>query len=135
MMWINKIFVFGLLMLLSSQSAAEHKFRHFNDWSKSEQYAYATMAAIAFIDVYQTKNALTHDCECFKEANPLFGSYPDYRTIKAVNLGMMALTYVFLGSRPELNKTEKKLLWGVAALRFGIVVNNEVQGAKFSISF
>ena len=65
-----------LIILFLIPSTAFAEFRHFNDWSTKEKALFVSYGTVAYIDHKQTRWALAHPCDCYREANPLYGSNP-----------------------------------------------------------
>jgi len=120
-----------ILWLISSPVHAE--FRHFGDWTNKEKGLYTAYNVLSYIDYTQTKTALRHPCECFKEANPLFGDYPHPDKLALTQATVSGILYYWIGSEKEdqLNNT---MIWGIAVRSYVVYHNNEV-GLSWQLAF
>ena len=126
----KKLWIIPFLILSGSASA---EFRHFNDWSAKEQALFISYGTAAYIDHQQTRAALRDPCECYKEANPLYGSNPHRDKSIAVNTAALGLIYWAVGSfqEDELNT----YLFGATVARTAVVIHNDSIGIDWRVAF
>ena len=120
-----------ILCLIPSAALAE--FRHFNDWSTKEKALFVTYGTAAYIDHHQTQSALADPCNCYQEANPIFGKNHHKDKSIAVNLAAMSMYYWAVGSFPEdyLNP-----YLGLATIgRTAVVIHNDSIGIDWRVAF
>ena len=120
-----------ILCLIPSIALAE--FRHFDDWSDKEKALFLTYGTVAYIDHRQTRIALDHPCNCYSEANPLYGSNPHRDKSIAINLAAIGILYWGVGSLPE-NKVNRYLL-GATVGRAAVVIHNDSVGISWTRAF
>lgn len=120
-----------ILCLIPSTALAE--FRHFNDWSDKEKALFLTYGTAAYIDHQQTRVALDDPCNCYSEANPLYGSKPHRDKAVAINLAAMGLLYWGVGSLPQ-DKVNPYLL-GATLGRTAVVIHNDSIGIDWRVAF
>ena len=120
-----------ILCLIPSTALAE--FRHFNDWSKKEKALFLTYGTVAYIDHRQTRTALSDPCNCYQEANPLYGTNPHADKSIAINLAAMSVIYWAVGSFEEdkLNP----YLFGATLGRTAVVIHNDSIGIDWRVAF
>ena len=118
-------------LILSGSASAE--FRHFNDWSKKEKALFISYGTVGYIDHRQTRVALSDPCECYSEANPIYGSNPHADKSIAINLAAMGVIYWAVGSfqEDELNP----YLFGATVARTAVVIHNDGIGIDWRVAF
>lgn len=126
----KKLWIIPFLILSGSVNA---EFRHFNDWSKKEKALFLTYGTVAYIDHRQTRAALSDPCNCYQEANPLYGSTPHADKSIAINLAAMGLIYYAVGSL-EKDQVNPYLL-GATAGRTAVVIHNDSIGIDWRVAF
>ena len=130
---LKKNFKKLLIILCLTPSVSHAEFRHFNDWTKEEKALYTGYNLISYIDYSQTKSALSDLCNCYIEANPIFGKNPDSDTILAANVLASAYVYYSVGSR--LPNNFNKTMAVVTGVRTAIVIHNDQIGVSWSVGF
>lgn len=120
-----------LVLLMSLSSVARSDFK---DWDPVDKNIFITYSAIAVVDVLQTRSALSDPCECYAEANPLFGRYPSTGTIAVANAATAYLIYRAIDS-PEWSPRYRPALRALTAVRFGVIVNNHHLGVRIQLNF
>lgn len=120
-----------ILCLIPSTTLAE--FRHFDDWSDKEKALFLTYGTVAYIDHRQTRLALNDPCNCYTEANPLYGSNPHKDKSIAINLAAAGLIYWAVGSFPE-DELNPYLL-GATLGRTAVVIHNDSIGISWTRAF
>ena len=118
-------------LILSGSVNAE--FRHFNDWSKKEKALFLTYGTVAYIDHRQTRVALSDPCNCYQEANPLYGTNPHEDKSIAINLAAMGLVYYAVGSFEKDQVTP--YLLGATVGRTAVVIHNDSIGIDWRVAF
>lgn len=126
----KKLWIIPFLILSGSVNA---EFRHFNDWSKKEKAVFLTYGTVAYIDHRQTRVALADPCNCYSEANPLYGGTPHKDKSIAINLAAMGIIYYTVGSLEE-NLTTPYLL-GATLGRTAVVIHNDSIGIDWRVAF
>lgn len=126
----KKLLIIPFLILSGS---AEAEFRHFNDWSNKEKALFLTYGTVAYIDHQQTRSALADPCECYREANPLYGSNPHRDKSIAINLAALGIIYGAVGSFEE-DKLNPYLL-GATLGRTAVVIHNDSIGIDWRVAF
>ena len=121
----------ALLFLFSSPALAE--FRHFDDWSDKEKALFLSYTTVAYIDHRQTRVALADPCNCYSEANPLYGSNPHRDKSIAINLAVLGGIYYIVGKVPE-DKANYALL-GATLARTAVVIHNDNIGVSWRVAF
>jgi len=129
MKWYKKLWIIPFLIA----SSANAEFRHFNDWSDKEKALFLTYGTVAYIDHRQTRVALADPCNCYREANVLYGSTPHRDKSIAINLAAMGVLYWGVGSLPE-DKVNPYLL-GATLGRTAVVVHNDSIGISWTRAF
>lgn len=119
------------LLLFCAPSYAE--FRHINEWTDKEKAVFFTYSAITYIDVQQTRWALDHPCQCYYEANPIFGKDPHKDKLYLISALSTAAVYSAIGY--EAPNAALKPLWILNAVRFGVVVHNNSVGVSWEVAF
>ena len=130
---LEKNFKKLLIILCLIANPAQAEFRHFNEWTKEEKALYTGYNLISYIDYSQTKSALSDPCNCYTEANPIFGKNPHSDTILAVNVLASAYVYYSVGSR--LPNNFNKTMAVVTGVRTAIVIHNDQIGVSWSVGF
>ena len=119
-------------MGFSSTSHAE--FRHFNDWTKKEKGVFLAYTTVSWIDHRQTRWALDHPCQCYKESNELvYGSDP--HRDKSLIINTIALSAVYWGIGTFEPDVAVPAIGTAAVVRFGVVVTNDQLGASWQVAF
>jgi len=126
----KKLLIIPFLILSGS---VEAEFRHFNDWSNKEKALFLTYGTVAYIDHRQTRVALADPCNCYREANVLYGSTPHKDKSIAINLAAMGILYWGVGSLPE-DKVNPYLL-GATLGRTAVVIHNDSIGIDWRVAF
>jgi hypothetical protein len=126
----KKLLIIPFLILSGSANA---EFRHFNDWSKKEKALFISYGTVGYIDHRQTRVALSDPCECYSEANPLYGSTPHADKSIAINLAAMGVIYWAVGSFEE-DKLNPYLL-GATLGRTAVVIHNDSIGIDWRVAF
>lgn len=124
MRWFALVF---LLMAANSQAG-------FSDWDRERQAIFLSYNALVLADLAQTNSALKDPCNCYEEANPILGKNPDITKVIAMNLVTSYFIYEML-DKPQLSRADRNLLWGVTALRVGVVAHNRSLGVNMSWRF
>ena len=120
-----------ILCLIPSTALAE--FRHFDDWSDKEKALFLTYGTVAYIDHRQTRIASNDPCNCYTEANPLYGSNPHKDKSMAINLAALGIIYGAVGSFPE-DKLNPYLL-GATLGRTAVIIHNDSIGISWTRAF
>ena len=120
-----------ILWLIPSTAYAE--FRHFNNWTTEEKALYTGYATVAYIDHRQTRAALSDPCECYQEANPLYGSNPHKDKSIAINAAVLGLIYYGVGASKE-DDFNPFLLGGLLG-RTAVVIHNDSVGVSWRVAF
>lgn len=130
MKWYKKLWIIPFLILSGSTQA---EFRHFNDWSKKEKTLFLTYGTVAYIDHRQTRVALNDPCNCYAEANPLYGRDPHKDKSIAINMAAIGLLYYGIGTLPE--NTVNPYLLGATLGRAAVVIHNDSIGVSWTRAF
>ena len=110
----------GLLLWTNDVSAKE--------WSDRERQIYTFYAAAVVGDSLQSYSAMRDPCECFREANPLFGkNISDEEILLATAASLWGMHWMIEQDAPEW------LLWTITAGRVAVVINNHEVGARIKI--
>jgi hypothetical protein len=120
-----------ILCLIPNTAFAE--FRHFNDWSTKEKALFVTYGTVAYIDHRQTRVALSDPCNCYEEANPLYGNNPHKDKSIAINLAATGLIYWAIGTFPEDDMNP--YLLGATLGRTAVVIHNDSIGIDWRVAF
>ena len=122
-----------IILCLTLSGSVNAEFRHFNDWSNKEKALFLSYGTVAYIDHRQTRVALTDPCNCYQEANPLYGGNPHKDKSIAINLAAMGLIYYAVGSFEEdkLNP----YIFGATAGRTAVVIHNDSIGIDWRVAF
>jgi len=122
-----------ITLLLCLSSTAQAEFRHWDEWTEKEKWAFTAFNTIQYIDLQQTRYALSHPCKCYSEGNPLFGDRPHVDKVYLYSAVTTAIVYYGLGiSEPN---EQLKLMWGVNAVRLGTVIHNNHIGVSWKVAF
>lgn len=127
-----KILLTVLLLGLTTTVHA-NEFRHWNEWTNKERISYATYNTLMYIDVSQTKTAFEDPCNCYMEGNPVFGKDPHIDNIILFNVLASSYLYWYVGSREE--DSSNKIIWGLSALRVGVIAHNDQVGISWRAAF
>lgn len=130
---LKKDFKKLLIILCLTPSVSHAEFRHFNDWTEEEKALYTGYNLISYIDYSQTKSALSDSCNCYTEANPIFGKNPHSDTVLAANVLASAYFYYGVGSRLPNNFNKSMAI--VTGVRTAIVIHNDQVGVSWSVGF
>lgn len=125
--------VLAFLLLGLTTTVHANEFRHWNEWTNKEKISYTTYNTLMYIDLNQTKTALKDPCDCYKEANPLFGKDPHIDSIILFNVFASSYLYWYVGSREE--DSGNKIMWGLSALRVGVIFHNHQVGISWRVAF
>ena len=120
-----------ILCLIPSTAFAE--FRHFNEWSNKEKALFISYGTVAYIDHRQTRWALSHPCECYVEANPVYGSNPHRDKSIAINLAAAGFIYWAVGTFEE--DALNPYLFGATLGRTAVVIHNDSIGIDWRVAF
>lgn len=113
-----------LLLFVMSQNV------YAKEWSKKEKEIFTYYAALVSIDVAQSMSAMRDPCECFREANPLFGDHiSDEEAVVSGLVSMGIMYWLIEEDAPEW------MLWTQVAVRGTIVINNHSVGARVDLKF
>lgn len=96
-----------------------------------EMWVYQALTAV---DVAQTMRALDHPCECYYEANPLYGKNPSDFQLVATTLAFNAAHAYLVLRMVETGQPEwliKTITYGSIAVRAGVVYHNFHIGIRF----
>ena len=96
-----------------------------------EMWVYQALTAV---DVAQTMRALDHPCECYYEANPLYGKNPSDFQLVATTLAFNAAHAYLVLRMIETGQPEwliKTVTYGSIAVRAGVVYHNFSIGIRF----
>ena len=100
------------------------------EWSEREKEIYTYYAVVSAVDTMQSMSAMRDPCECFREANPLFGEkISDEEAIAGTLVGLGIMYWMIENDAPEW------LLWSQVATRTVIVINNHHVGARIDLKF
>lgn len=90
--------------------------------------------ALTVVDVAQTMRALDHPCECYYEANPLYGKNPSDFQLVTTTLAFNAAHAYLVLRMVETGQPEwliKTVTYGSIAVRAGVVYHNFHIGIRF----
>ena len=100
------------------------------EWSEREKQIYTFYAAAVIGDGLQSYSAMRDPCECFKEANPIYGhNISDKEIFFSTALSLWGMHWMIEQDAPEW------LLWTITAGRFAVVINNHEVGARIRLNF
>ncbi len=109
------------------------EFRHFNEWTDKEKALFLGYNLVSYVDYSQTKSALSDPCDCYSEANPLFGKNPHRDTLLLTNVVVSGIAYYTIGKDiPDHFNTS--MTTGIA-LRTYIVYSNHQTGISWRVAF
>lgn len=120
-----------ILWLISSPVHAE--FRHFGDWTDKEKGLFTTYNILAYTDYKQTSIALKHPCQCYREANPLFGDYPSSQKLALTQVAFSGILYYWVGSGSP--NYHNDVMWGAVVVRSYVVHQNSELGISWRVAF
>ena len=126
----KKLWITPFLILSGSVNA---EYRHFNDWSNKEKALFLSYGTIAYIDHRQTRVALADPCDCYREANPIYGGNASRDKSIAINLAAMGLIYYAVGNLEE--DKVNPYLFGAAVGRTAVVIHNDSIGIDWRVAF
>ena len=119
--------------LLLSPLVSADEFRHWNKWTKAEKTSFVAYNAISYVDYKQTAWALDSSCECYEEGNPVLGRNPHPDKLLIIHAVANYTLYRMIGnSQPD---TKTKMIWGISAVRLGVVIHNDSVGASWQVAF
>jgi len=122
-MWYKKLAVLTLGLFLSLGVQAK-------EWSEREKEIFTYYGALVAVDVAQSMSAMRDPCECFREANPLFGErISDEEAVLGGLVSMAAMYWLIEEDTPEW------FLWSAVAVRGAVVINNHSVGARIDLRF
>lgn len=100
------------------------------EWSEREKQIYTFYASTVIADGLQSYSAMKDPCECFREANPVFGNrISDGEIVLATIVSLYSMHALIERDAPEW------LLWTVAGSRAAVVINNHMVGARIEFKF
>lgn len=100
------------------------------EWTDREKLIYGIYSGVVILDAAQSYSAMQDPCQCYREANPLFGDrISDGEAVAGALFSMGIMYWMIEEDSPEW------LLWSVTAGRAAVVVNNHMVGARIDISF
>lgn len=98
------------------------------EWSEREKQIFAAYGVLVATDMMQSRSAMKDPCECFVEANPLYGSnISDGEIIIGSALSMWAMHSLIENDRPD---------WIIAAafvIRTAVIINNHSVGVRINV--
>ena len=122
-----------IILCLTTSPIASAEFRHFNDWEDSEKRVFLLYSTLSYIDYSQTKYALNDPCECYVEANPIWGKNPHPDKLLLGNILINGLIYTRIGrGQPE---SFNSMLVAGSVLRAGVIYHNQKVGIHWSVAF
>ena len=121
------------LVLLCLASNVQAEFRHFTDWTTKEKSLYLAYNTVSYIDYKQTTYALNNPCNCYEEANPLFGHDPSNAKLRNIQLLISGSMYYMIGKNdPDFMNTT---VLGVTVTRSLVVWHNGQVGVSWKVAF
>lgn len=90
--------------------------------------------ALTVVDVVQTMKALDDPCDCFREANPLYGSNPSDFQLVATTLAFNAVHAYVVLRMVESDTPDwivKTLIYSSIVVRSGVIYHNFKIGVRF----
>lgn len=100
------------------------------EWSEREKEIFTYYAILSTVDTLQSMSAMRDPCECFREANPIFGEHiSDEEAIGATLVSWGLMYWMIENDAPEWT------LWTAVGLRAGVVINNHSVGAEIRFDF
>ena len=118
---LNTSILVVLLLLTPSIAHADYK-----DWSQERKNIFIAYNIISTIDYLQTASALSDPCECYQEANPFLGKYPNNAELLALNMATSYIMYRWMDDPTQSIKLAKF----TTALRLGVVAQNHSIGVR-----
>ena len=100
------------------------------EWSDREKQIFTYYSALVAADVAQSMSAMRDPCECFREANPIFGEHISDEEAAIGGLVSMAAMYWMIEK-----DTPEWFLWSAVAVRGAVVINNHSVGARIDLRF
>lgn len=103
---------------------------HSKEWSDREKQLFTAYAGLTLIDVAQSHSAMRDPCDCFKEGNPVFGSYvSNEELLLASAVSMYAMHYLIEEDAPDW------MLYTMIGLRGAVVINNHSVGVRINFNY
>lgn len=100
------------------------------EWSDREKEIYMYYAGAVIVDGLQSHSAMKDPCECFREANPLYGdSISDGEIVLTTIVSLYGMHWMIENDAPEW------LLWTITGMRASVVINNHMVGARIEYAF
>lgn len=124
-----KTLIVIVLILFSSSASAEYR-----DWDQERKNIFLAYNIISTIDLLQTTSALNDPCNCYKEANPLLGSYPSDETLIAVTLLGNYAMYKWL-DQSNFSRNDRIAAKAAVFTRLVVVAHNHSVGVRIDIPF
>ena len=100
------------------------------EWSEREKEIFTYYGVLATVDTLQSMSAMRDPCECFREANPIFGERISDTEAIGATLASMGLMYLMIE-----NDAPEWVLWTATAARGAVVINNHMVGARIDFRF
>ena len=100
------------------------------EWSEREKEIFTYYGIIATVDTLQSMSAMRDPCECFREANPIFGERISDTEAIGATLASMGLMYLMIE-----NDAPEWVLWTTVGIRGAVVINNHMVGARIDLKF
>ena len=98
------------------------------EWSEREKQIFAAYGVLTATDMIQSRTAMKDSCECFVEANPLYGSnISDAEVIIGSALSMWAMHYLIENDGPDW------IIGTMFAIRTAVIVNNHSVGVRIDV--
>ena len=117
-----RLLAIAFVLLLCSQNVIG------KEWSDREKQIYMYYAGVTIADGLQSYSAMQHPCNCFREANPIYGdTISDGEIIASTAFSLWAMHWMIEQDAPEW------LLWTVVGGRLAVVVNNHMVGARINV--
>ena len=122
---MKKLAIGLMTFLLCFSNAVNSK-----EWSEREKQIYYFYAGAVIADSLQSYSAMRDPCQCFREANPVFGKrISDEEILASTILSLWGMHLMIEKDAPEW------ALWGISAARWGVVINNHEVGARIHLDF
>jgi len=121
--WCKQLVIMGLLLLPTTAYAG------WNDWDKKDKIFFGSYAALTAVDMLQSRSAMRDPCDCYIEANPIFGHshVTDKEVIVAGAISMAAMYSLIEKDAPDWAK------WTMIGMRTAVVVNNHSIGVRIDV--
>ena len=120
------------LVLLCLAPSVQAEFRHFTDWTTKEKGLFLAYNTVSYVDYKQTAWALDHPCNCYEEANPLFGNDPSKAKLRNVQFLISGSMYYMIGKHnPDAFNTT---ILGVTVTRSLVVWHNGQVGVSWKVA-